>query len=208
MGPLILPVLGGSTALARLCGHARLLQSSTAAPMTLIHLLWIWKCGKSRRRSKLMESAVRSVYMIQSSLSSDHHFYLPLARWWDFRPLFKTRADRYRAYMVILIGRLFATCAIRLTSDILCPQGLLVRISRCVFKELKLIFAHRPTKWQRTRHLLPSYSSEERRDCISGPPVDTELCQQHYFLVCLLFLRLSYISLTTRGCLAWEVSRL
>ncbi|KAJ8509238.1 hypothetical protein ONZ45_g8575 [Pleurotus djamor] len=25
-------------------------------------------------------------------------------RWWDFRPLFKTRADRYRAYMVILIG--------------------------------------------------------------------------------------------------------
>ncbi|KAF8885092.1 general substrate transporter [Gymnopilus junonius] len=27
-------------------------------------------------------------------------------RWWDFRPLFKTRADRYRAYMVILIGQL------------------------------------------------------------------------------------------------------
>ncbi|KAK0464610.1 general substrate transporter [Desarmillaria tabescens] len=25
-------------------------------------------------------------------------------RWWDFRPLFATRADRYRAYMVILIG--------------------------------------------------------------------------------------------------------
>ncbi|KAF8908874.1 general substrate transporter, partial [Gymnopilus junonius] len=25
-------------------------------------------------------------------------------RWWDFRPLFTTRADRYRAYMVILIG--------------------------------------------------------------------------------------------------------
>ncbi|EFI27205.1 sugar [Coprinopsis cinerea okayama7 len=25
-------------------------------------------------------------------------------RWWDFRPLFRTRADRYRAYMVILIG--------------------------------------------------------------------------------------------------------
>ncbi|KAL0961054.1 hypothetical protein HGRIS_006042 [Hohenbuehelia grisea] len=25
-------------------------------------------------------------------------------RWWDYRPLFKTRADRYRAYMVILIG--------------------------------------------------------------------------------------------------------
>jgi len=24
--------------------------------------------------------------------------------WWDFRPLFTTRADRYRAYMVILIG--------------------------------------------------------------------------------------------------------
>ncbi|KAJ8691523.1 hypothetical protein PTI98_011086 [Pleurotus ostreatus] len=24
--------------------------------------------------------------------------------WWDFRPLFRTRADRYRAYMVILIG--------------------------------------------------------------------------------------------------------
>ncbi|KAF8655480.1 hypothetical protein AX16_003038 [Volvariella volvacea WC 439] len=27
-------------------------------------------------------------------------------RWWDFRPLFTTRADRYRAYMVILIGQL------------------------------------------------------------------------------------------------------
>ncbi|KAF8807122.1 general substrate transporter [Phlegmacium glaucopus] len=26
--------------------------------------------------------------------------------WWDFRPLFRTRADRYRAYMVILIGQL------------------------------------------------------------------------------------------------------
>ncbi|THU93494.1 general substrate transporter [Dendrothele bispora CBS 962.96] len=25
-------------------------------------------------------------------------------RWWDFRPLFRTKADRYRAYMVILIG--------------------------------------------------------------------------------------------------------
>ncbi|KAF8194163.1 general substrate transporter [Pholiota molesta] len=25
-------------------------------------------------------------------------------RWWDFRPLFKNRADRYRMYMVILIG--------------------------------------------------------------------------------------------------------
>ncbi|PPR01740.1 hypothetical protein CVT24_001560 [Panaeolus cyanescens] len=25
-------------------------------------------------------------------------------RWWDFRPLFRTRADRYRAYMTILIG--------------------------------------------------------------------------------------------------------
>lgn len=25
-------------------------------------------------------------------------------RWWDFRPLFTTRADRYRVYMVILIG--------------------------------------------------------------------------------------------------------
>ncbi len=25
-------------------------------------------------------------------------------RWWDFRPLFATRADRYRTYMVILIG--------------------------------------------------------------------------------------------------------
>jgi len=25
-------------------------------------------------------------------------------KWWDFRPLFRTRADRYRAYMVILIG--------------------------------------------------------------------------------------------------------
>ncbi|KAF9478188.1 general substrate transporter [Pholiota conissans] len=25
-------------------------------------------------------------------------------RWWDFRPLFKSRADRYRMYMVILIG--------------------------------------------------------------------------------------------------------
>ncbi|KDR82784.1 hypothetical protein GALMADRAFT_151830 [Galerina marginata CBS 339.88] len=25
-------------------------------------------------------------------------------RWWDYRPLFTTRADRYRAYMVILIG--------------------------------------------------------------------------------------------------------
>ncbi|KAF4617666.1 hypothetical protein D9613_005871 [Agrocybe pediades] len=24
--------------------------------------------------------------------------------WWDFRPLFRNRADRYRAYMVILIG--------------------------------------------------------------------------------------------------------
>jgi hypothetical protein len=24
--------------------------------------------------------------------------------WWDFRPLFVTKADRYRAYMVILIG--------------------------------------------------------------------------------------------------------
>ncbi|KAF9046721.1 general substrate transporter [Panaeolus papilionaceus] len=24
--------------------------------------------------------------------------------WWDFRPLFRTRADRYRAYMTILIG--------------------------------------------------------------------------------------------------------
>ena len=24
--------------------------------------------------------------------------------WWDFRPLFTTRADRYRAYMVMLIG--------------------------------------------------------------------------------------------------------
>ncbi|PFH53982.1 hypothetical protein AMATHDRAFT_72998 [Amanita thiersii Skay4041] len=27
-------------------------------------------------------------------------------RWWDFRPLFASRADRYRAYMVILIGQL------------------------------------------------------------------------------------------------------
>ncbi|KAF8229684.1 general substrate transporter [Tricholoma matsutake] len=26
--------------------------------------------------------------------------------WWDFRPLFRTRADRYRAYMVVLIGQL------------------------------------------------------------------------------------------------------
>ncbi|KAF6757384.1 general substrate transporter [Ephemerocybe angulata] len=25
-------------------------------------------------------------------------------RWWDFRPLFRTRSDRYSAYMVILIG--------------------------------------------------------------------------------------------------------
>jgi len=25
-------------------------------------------------------------------------------RWWDFRPLFRTRADRYRSYMAILIG--------------------------------------------------------------------------------------------------------
>lgn len=25
-------------------------------------------------------------------------------RWWDFRPLFRTRADRYRAWMVILMG--------------------------------------------------------------------------------------------------------
>lgn len=25
-------------------------------------------------------------------------------RWWDFRPLFRSRGDRYRAYMVILIG--------------------------------------------------------------------------------------------------------
>ncbi|KAK7469204.1 hypothetical protein VKT23_003694 [Stygiomarasmius scandens] len=25
-------------------------------------------------------------------------------RWWDFRPLFRSKADRYRAYMVILIG--------------------------------------------------------------------------------------------------------
>ncbi|KAG7088451.1 hypothetical protein E1B28_012442 [Marasmius oreades] len=25
-------------------------------------------------------------------------------RWWDFRPLFKTRSDRYRTYMVMLIG--------------------------------------------------------------------------------------------------------
>ncbi|TDL26903.1 general substrate transporter [Rickenella mellea] len=25
-------------------------------------------------------------------------------RWWDYRPLFRTRADRYRAWMVILIG--------------------------------------------------------------------------------------------------------
>ncbi|KJA16923.1 hypothetical protein HYPSUDRAFT_46832 [Hypholoma sublateritium FD-334 SS-4] len=27
-------------------------------------------------------------------------------KWWDFRPLFKTRADRYRMWMVILIGQL------------------------------------------------------------------------------------------------------
>lgn len=27
-----------------------------------------------------------------------------LERWWDFRPLFRTRADRYRAWMVILMG--------------------------------------------------------------------------------------------------------
>lgn len=25
-------------------------------------------------------------------------------RWWDFRPLFMTHADRQRVYMVILIG--------------------------------------------------------------------------------------------------------
>ncbi|KAA1469980.1 general substrate transporter [Dentipellis sp. KUC8613] len=25
-------------------------------------------------------------------------------RWWDFRPLFRTKADRYRAWMVVLIG--------------------------------------------------------------------------------------------------------
>jgi len=29
---------------------------------------------------------------------------IPSERWWDFRPLFRTRTDRYRAYMIILIG--------------------------------------------------------------------------------------------------------
>lgn len=30
----------------------------------------------------------------------------PDKRWWDFRPLFRTRANRYSAYMCILIGML------------------------------------------------------------------------------------------------------
>ncbi|KAF5369432.1 hypothetical protein D9758_002669 [Tetrapyrgos nigripes] len=30
-------------------------------------------------------------------------------RWWDFRPLFRTPSDRYRIYMVILIGKNFHT---------------------------------------------------------------------------------------------------
>lgn len=37
-------------------------------------------------------------------LSDMHSFSNSVETWWDFRPLFTTRADRYRAYMVILIG--------------------------------------------------------------------------------------------------------
>jgi hypothetical protein len=39
-----------------------------------------------------------------SSMVDVHSSLISIETWWDFRPLFMTRADRYRAYMVILIG--------------------------------------------------------------------------------------------------------
>lgn len=38
------------------------------------------------------------------SMVDVHSSLILIETWWDFRPLFTTRADRYRAYMVILIG--------------------------------------------------------------------------------------------------------
>ena len=34
-------------------------------------------------------------------------------RWWDFRPLFRTRANRYSAYMCILIGLFLPSTVLR-----------------------------------------------------------------------------------------------
>lgn len=41
------------------------------------------------------------IHKIQSKVQ---YTFSVLEIWWDFRPLFKNRADRYRMYMVILIG--------------------------------------------------------------------------------------------------------
>ncbi|KAF9497680.1 general substrate transporter [Pleurotus eryngii] len=73
---------------------------------------WLYSVGKEAQARRILarfhsstgdpKSPLVSLEMeeIEEKLvvgGSDKH-------WWDFRPLFRTRADRYRAYMVVLIG--------------------------------------------------------------------------------------------------------
>ncbi|PPR07805.1 hypothetical protein CVT26_014990 [Gymnopilus dilepis] len=83
-------------------------------------------------------------------------------RWWDFRPLFTTRADRYRAYMVILIGESF--------SCLLLPEESLHHLNP---------WCDRSIKWQRTYHLFFADPAEGCWDHVTKSTAYFEFCEQH-----------------------------
>jgi len=73
---------------------------------------WLYSVGKADQARKILARFHSSTNDIKSPLVNlemreiEEKIQINGAdkRWWDFRPLFRTRADRYRAYMVILIG--------------------------------------------------------------------------------------------------------
>ncbi|KAF9533254.1 general substrate transporter [Crepidotus variabilis] len=73
---------------------------------------WLYSIGKSDQARKILAHYHSSTQDIHSPLIElemgeiEEKIMINGAdkTWWDFRPLFRTKADRYRAYMVILIG--------------------------------------------------------------------------------------------------------
>ncbi|KAI0269821.1 general substrate transporter [Gloeopeniophorella convolvens] len=73
---------------------------------------WLYTKGQSKRARAILASLHSRTGDINSPLinlemneiEETIHLGGSDKRWWDFRPLFRTRADRYRAGMVILIG--------------------------------------------------------------------------------------------------------
>ncbi|PPQ98005.1 hypothetical protein CVT26_003067 [Gymnopilus dilepis] len=97
---------------------------------------WLYSIGKARRAREIIAKLHSRTSDINSPLVDlemreiEEKIQIDGVdqRWWDFRPLFKTHADRYRAYMVILIGE-HSAMSLWAISKAICLQEFSVRMS-------------------------------------------------------------------------------